>query len=367
MEVQKENAMESTTEVSPTSACGTDPHARGKRDKLFRALSRLQRSVASLPREQRYESLRRLPAPTKVALLQHMERERARPVQGSAFRKGAQYRAQISFGNIRLMTVSVPEIERAMVFKRVLEKTKELVTGSQLTANVIEASLASACGDHGLAVYDLGLAYRAEVRARRTGGPLYGRFTMNAEQVLKHRNIFLVGRQLGLRREKLQAMTRMLTPPLVRRAEDAQRVQVLPTAVKLLAVDTDTADLPSPRIEQRRSSRATVPAHNKLKLAARAVDRALAEDRVSDRAVSGPMRLTARAAARSVRKRQLPVKAAVRAATEPKKVQCEGLKQHRAASNKKRSRAEQCTDVCISRVRSSAQSLRDVCRNLNNL
>lgn len=111
------------------------------------------------------------------------------------------FRAHAFFLNIRIITACVPALQLAIKFHRVLQQVKQEVfqaSEAALYNGLLQRAVAAACHEHSVDVEDVGLVYRAEVRAMTlVNRDIWGRYSKDLERVLAERKLLLEGKAAG--------------------------------------------------------------------------------------------------------------------------------------------------------------------------
>lgn len=240
--------------------------------KMVRALIRLRRALAAVPKEQRLEALQQLSSRVRAHLLAHMESHCAhRPPGGCATARGkagpnsspsvsckakappasaatammqeeqrlrlgvsrvgkGKWRAQAFFLNMRSITSCVSSLDRALVFQALLTQMKRTIIAqaarlSSAAMNpeavfaIVQGALTAACESNGVGIDELGLAYRAEVSAGRIlNRDVWGRYSLELRKALDERQVLLAGKAAGWPGLRAAWMTVLREPVLVRGA-----------------------------------------------------------------------------------------------------------------------------------------------------
>ncbi|CAJ1394491.1 unnamed protein product, partial [Effrenium voratum] len=196
-----------------TKACRLRPRCEMK--PLERALERLRRALQRAPRELRQRGLLLLKPKVQACLLGFMEGPKpterlpcAELTAGACPRTrsfasltcmGRLYRAQVFLLSMRILTVAVPSRAQAMKFQQVLRLAREALSDATgVDAELVTQALRHACQSEGLALKDLGLAFRAEVRGRPyVKRDIWGRYSLDLDRALRERQQLLDAKASG--------------------------------------------------------------------------------------------------------------------------------------------------------------------------
>lgn len=134
------------------------------------------------------------------------------------------YRAHVFFYNIRIHTACVPLAGQAAQFHEVLREVKRDVSDKAgkadqvlLSASIVQHALALSCDKHGLREEELGLVYRAEIRAKAIiDRDIWGRYSADLQSALADRQLLLAGKAAGWPSLRSAWISVMKMPVLVR-------------------------------------------------------------------------------------------------------------------------------------------------------
>ncbi|CAJ1349359.1 unnamed protein product, partial [Effrenium voratum] len=216
-----------------TKACRLRPRCEMK--PLERALERLRRALQRAPRELRQRGLLLLKPKVQACLLGFMEGPKpTERLPGAELTAGAcprtrsfasltcmgrLYRAQVFLLSMRILTVAVPSRAQAMKFQQVLRLAREALSDATgVDAELVTQAFRHACQSQGLALKDLGLAFRAEVRGRPyVKRDIWGRYSLDLDRALRERQQLLDAKASGWPALRDAWISVLQEPVLVRR------------------------------------------------------------------------------------------------------------------------------------------------------